>query len=62
MTHERDGRRSLARAAITLLLLAAVASAGGCRFLADELTTLDRRAPKLVAVPDAPVSGLVDRP
>ena len=36
--------------------------AGGCRFLADEFTWLDRRAPGAVAVPDAPLSGVVDRP
>ena len=44
------------------LLLTVVLGASGCRFLADELTVLDRRAPGAVAVPDAPVSGLTERP
>jgi hypothetical protein len=46
----------------SLVLLLVAASASSCRFLADEFTTYDRRAPSTLAAPDAPVSGLADRP
>ena len=43
-----------------LLVFAACGLAGGCSFLADEFTWLDRAAPKLTTAPDAAVPG--DRP
>jgi len=59
----RAGTAPRWRAALVTLLLAGVAcAAGGCRFLADEFTWLDRRAPAARTVPDAPVSGLAERP
>jgi hypothetical protein len=47
---------------VFLLLLGVAGTASSCRFLADEFTWLDRRAPAARTVPDAPVSGLVERP
>jgi len=63
MTPERRRTGPLRRRVAACLLLFAVASsAAGCRFLADEFTWLDRRAPTACRAPDAPVSGLVERP
>ena len=53
------GRRRLLAAC---LCLCAAAVTGGCRFLADEFTWLDRAAPTSTVAPDAPVSGLAERP
>jgi hypothetical protein len=40
-----------------LLVLLVLLPAGGCRFLADEFTWLDRASPAAIEAPDAPVSG-----
>lgn len=50
------------RPVLVCLGLCACLATTGCRFLADEFTWLDRAAPSALAVPDAPVSGLVERP
>jgi hypothetical protein len=34
----------------------------GCSLLEDEFTSLDRAAPAALRAPDAPTSGLVERP
>jgi len=61
MNSERPRADRRARLLAGLCVLASLC-AGGCRFLADEFTWLDRRAPGAIAVPDAPLSGLADRP
>jgi hypothetical protein len=55
----RRSRRPLALLAFALL---ASLSLGGCSFLADEFTTLDRAAPSALIAPDAPTNGLEQRP
>ncbi len=63
MTPERRCHGPRPRVVLASLLLFGVAcAASGCRFLADEFTWLDRRAPAARTAPDAPVSGLVERP
>ena len=44
------------------LCVCALVLAGGCRFLADEFTWLDRAAPGTEVPPDAPVTGADGRP
>lgn len=44
------------------LLLGLLLPAGGCTFLADEFTWLDRSAPSAQKTPDAAVSAEVVRP
>ena len=48
-------RRS--RWTLRLLLLAVGLPCGGCNFLEDEFTWLDRRAPSTARAPDAAPSG-----
>lgn len=50
------------RLLVGLVLLLVAAGTSGCRFLADEFTAYDRRAPSTLQSPDAPVSGLAERP
>lgn len=55
-------RRRVARFAGWAAALFVVAATGGCRFLADEFTWLDRQPPGAGSPPDAPVSGIDERP
>lgn len=48
--------------ALAWLVLGLLLPAGGCTFLADEFTMLDRRAPSTQKAPDAAVSAEVVRP
>ncbi len=45
-----------------LAMLVVCLAAGGCNFLLDEFTYLDRAAPAPVRPPDAPCPGLDERP
>ncbi|MCC7399662.1 MAG: hypothetical protein IT455_21540 [Planctomycetes bacterium] len=54
-----DARASRLR---RLLACCALFVAGGCRFLSDEFTMLDRMAATAAVAPDAPPTGVAERP
>ena len=73
MTHEpttpavrpqqtRPRQVRLQQCALAWLLLGLLLPAGGCTFLADEFTMLDRSAPSTQKSPDAALSAEVVRP
>lgn len=56
---QRRPRRSRLR---RLLTCCALLATGGCSFLSDEFTMLDRMAAAAAVAPDVPPSGVAERP